>query len=61
MPSDVVAELVDRIMYAHHGGIDPQIDEEWKNEVRRRWGDYQAGRGDIVSAEEMKARLRGIK
>ena len=56
-----MAELVDRIMLARHGGIDPQIEEEWKQEVRRRLAEHESGQGVVVSAGEMKARLRSIR
>lgn len=61
LPADVVAELVDRIMVARHGGIDPQVEEAWRQEVRRRLAEHESGQGTIVSAEEMKARLRCIQ
>ncbi|MBI4026730.1 MAG: addiction module protein [Verrucomicrobia bacterium] len=61
LPMDVVAELVDRIMLARHGGMNPQVEEEWKQEVRRRLAEHESGQGAIVSAEEMKARLRNIR
>jgi len=61
LPADVVAEWVDRIMVARHGGIDPDIEEAWKQEVRRRLAEDRAGKGAVVSAEEMKARLRRIR
>jgi putative addiction module component (TIGR02574 family) len=61
LPDDVVAELVDRIMMARHGGMDPQMEDQWNQEVRRRLADHQAGQGELVSAEEMKARLRDIR
>ena len=33
MPADVVAELVDRIMVARHGGIESSVAAAWKTEV----------------------------
>lgn len=61
LPPDVVAELMDRIMLARHGDIEPQIEEAWKQEVRRRLAEHESGEGIVVSAEEMKARLRRIQ
>ena len=61
LPSDVVAELVDRIMLARHGGMDPEVEEAWKHEARRRLAEIQSGKVVGVSAAEMKARLRRIR
>ncbi|MDD2709983.1 MAG: addiction module protein [Verrucomicrobiae bacterium] len=58
LPADVVAELVDRIMLARHGGMEPEIEGAWKNESRRRLAEIQSGKVSGVSAAEMKARLR---
>ena len=48
MPPDVVAELVDRIMIARHGGLDAGIESAWKLEVQRRndHSDYRDVRGE---------------
>ena len=33
MPGEVVAELIDRILVARHGGIEPSVAESWKTET----------------------------
>lgn len=61
LPPDVVAELVDRIMLARHGGMEPEVEEAWKKEARRRLSEIQSGKVAGVSAKQMKARLRRIR
>ena len=36
LPSETVAELVDRIMAARHGDIEPSVAAAWKSETDRR-------------------------
>ena len=33
LPTDVVADLIDRILLARHGGIEPEVASAWKNEI----------------------------
>jgi hypothetical protein len=33
LPEDVVAELIERIVVAHHGGIEPGVEAAWKAET----------------------------
>ena len=60
MPVEVVAELVDRIMVARHGGIQPPVAAAWKAEINRRIADIEAGRIQGVPLEESLARARKI-
>jgi putative addiction module component (TIGR02574 family) len=59
-PGDVVAELVDRIMLARHGGIEPKVDTAWHAEIQRRIDDIRSGREPGVPGEEVMARARKI-
>jgi len=59
-PGDVVTELVDRIMLAKHGGIDPKVDAAWRAEVQRRIDDIRSGRESGIPGEEVMARARKI-
>jgi putative addiction module component (TIGR02574 family) len=59
-PDDVVAELVDRILLAKHGGIDPAVEAAWETEVRRRMAEMESGQVQGVPAEEVMARARKI-
>jgi putative addiction module component (TIGR02574 family) len=60
LPADVVAELIDRILLARHGGIDPEIEAAWKTEVRRRLDEIDSGKVQGIPAEESLARIRKI-
>jgi putative addiction module component (TIGR02574 family) len=58
LPADVVAELVDRILLACHGGIEPNLGAAWKTEVQRRIEDLETGKVNAIPAEESLARIR---
>lgn len=60
MPAEVVAELIDRIMLARHGGVDPSIEAAWKSEIDRRLAEMESGKVKGVSLEESLARARKI-
>lgn len=58
LPVDVVAELVDRILLARHGGIERRIEADWKTEIDRRIAEIDAGKVQGIPVEESLARLR---
>ena len=60
MPGEVVAELIDRIMAARHGGIEPSVAESWKAETDRRIAEIESGKVKGVPLEESLARARKI-
>ena len=60
MPAEVVAELVDRIMVARHGGIEPSVTAVWKTEIDRRIEEIQSGKVKGVPLEKSLARARKI-
>ena len=60
MPGEVVAELIDRIMAARHGGVEPSVATEWKTETDRRIAEIEAGKVEGVPLEESLARARKI-
>ena len=60
MPPDVVAELVDRIMIARHGGLDAGIESAWKLEVQRRIEEIRSGKVKAIPLEDVLARARKI-
>ena len=59
-PTDVVAELVDRILLARHGGIEPEVASAWKAEIDRRIAEIEAGKARGIPVEESLARIRKI-
>jgi len=60
LPPDVVAELVDRILLARHGGIEPNVEAAWKTEVHRRINEIKSGKVQGIPVEESLARVRKI-
>jgi putative addiction module component (TIGR02574 family) len=60
MPSEVVAELVDRILVARHGGIEPPVAGSWRAETERRIAEIESGRVKGVTPEENGARIQKI-
>jgi len=60
MPGEVVAELIDRILVARHGGIEPSVAESWKTETDRRIAEIESGKVKGVTAEENAARIQKI-
>jgi putative addiction module component (TIGR02574 family) len=60
LPSETVAELVDRIMAARHGGLEPSIAAAWKAESDRRIEEIESGRVKGIPLEESLARARKI-
>jgi len=54
------AELIDRLCVEAVGGPDPEIDEEWKQETRRRIADIESGRVEGIPAEVVMAKARKI-
>ncbi len=60
MPVEVVAELVDRILVARHGGIEPSVAASWKAETDRRIAEIESGKVKGVTPEENAARIQKI-
>ena len=60
MPGEVVAELVDRILVARHGGVDQSVATAWKAETDRRIAEIESGKVKGVPLEESFARARTI-
>ena len=60
MPPDVVAELVDRIMVARHGGIESNVEAAWRAEIRRRIAEIDEGNVKGIPVEKSLARARKI-
>jgi putative addiction module component (TIGR02574 family) len=60
LPSDVVGELIDRILLARHGGINPDIEASWKTEVSRRIKEIEEGKVEGIPLDESLARIRKI-
>jgi hypothetical protein len=59
-PGDVVADLVDRLMVAKHGGLDSEIDAAWRSEAHQRLAELESGQMQGVPLEETLAKARAI-
>lgn len=60
MPAEVVAELIDRIQMARHGGVEPSVTAAWKSETDRRIAEIESVKVKGVPLEESLARARKI-
>jgi putative addiction module component (TIGR02574 family) len=60
MPGEVVAELIDRIMEARHGGVEPTVAAAWKAETDRRVAQIESGQVRGVPPEKVSARIKKI-
>ncbi|MBK9991319.1 MAG: addiction module antitoxin RelB [Verrucomicrobia bacterium] len=59
-PIDVVAELVDRITLAKHGGLDAKREAAWAETALRRSAELDSGKETLVPGPEVSARIRKI-
>jgi hypothetical protein len=60
LPADTVAELVDRIMLAKHGGLRPEREAAWADAAARRSAELDSGQEKLVPGHEVSARIRQI-
>jgi len=60
LPPEQVAEVVDRLTSVLHAGIDAEIEESWKQEIRRRLGELESGRVQAVPGNVVSSRIRKI-
>lgn len=59
-PEDTVAELVDRIIVAKHGGLSPEREAAWAEAAARRSAEIDSGQEKLVPGHEVSARIRRI-
>lgn len=59
-PVDAVAELVDRITLAKHGGLDAGREAAWAEVALRRAAELDNGTAVPVPGHEVSARIRKI-
>ena len=59
-PEDAVADLVDMILRAKYGEVDPSVDKAWQDNTRRRIADMESGRVQGIQLDETLARARKI-
>ena len=59
-PKEAVADLVDRILRAKYGEVDPSVDKAWQDEARRRIANVESGTVQGIPLEETQAKARKI-
>jgi hypothetical protein len=59
-PADAVADLVDRITLAKHGGLNAEREAAWAEAALRRSAALDSGRETLVPGHEVSARVRQI-
>jgi hypothetical protein len=59
-PEDAIAELLDRITLAKHGGLAPERDAAWADVAARRSAELDSGKEKLMSGHEVSARIRRI-
>ncbi len=59
-PADVVAELIDRIALAKHGGVAPVREAAWSDVAARRAAELDSGQAKLIPGEQVSARIRKI-
>jgi putative addiction module component (TIGR02574 family) len=59
-PEDAVADLVDKILRAKYGEVDPLVDKAWHEEIGRRIADLESGKVQGIPLEEILAKARKI-
>jgi hypothetical protein len=59
-PDDVVAELIDRIVIAKHGGLDAGHEARWGGVAEGRAAESERDPSVLVSGQDVIARIRKI-
>ena len=60
MPSEVWAELVDRIRLARHGGMEPSVAESWEAKNDQRIVEIESGKSKGVTSGGNASRIQYI-
>jgi putative addiction module component len=59
-PEDALADLIDRILRAKYGDVDPLVDRGWHEETQRRIADMESGKVQGIPLEETLEKARKI-
>ena len=59
-PEDTIAELLDRITLAKHGGLAPERESAWAEVASRRSAEIDSGKEKLVPGHEVSAQIRRI-
>jgi len=59
-PVDAVAELLDRIALAKHGGMSATRENAWTEVALRRSAELDSGKAELIPGDVASARIRKI-
>jgi hypothetical protein len=59
-PIDLVADLVDRLTLAKHGGLSAERETAWADAAARRSGEIDSGKEKLIPGHEVSDRVRKI-
>lgn len=59
LPPEELAEVVE-LLLGEVGESDPEVDEAWKVEVRRRVAEIESGRVKLIPGEQVMTEVRKI-
>ena len=60
LPREQVAEVVDRLTLTLHADADPEIEDSWKQETRRRLAELETGNVQAIPGDVVSDRVRKI-
>ena len=60
LPREQMVEVVDRLTSTLHTDVEPEIEESWKQETRRRLAELESGKVQAVPGEVVSNRIRKI-
>lgn len=60
LPPEQLAELVERLTWRLHQAGEPELEEAWKAEVRRRLAEIECGQVQAIPGEEVSDKIRRI-
>jgi putative addiction module component (TIGR02574 family) len=60
LPREQVAEVVDRLTSGLNTDVEPEIEESWKRETRRRLAELESGKVQAVPGEVVSHRIQKI-
>jgi len=59
-PVDAVADLLDRIALAKHGGMEPARADAWEEVALRRCAELDSGKAALIPGDAASERVRRI-
>ena len=60
LPREQVAEVVDRLTFALHTDVEPEVETAWKRETRRRLAELENGKVQAIPGDVVSSRIRKI-